>query len=113
MIFLHLLLIVFEVANVLTIYGGDNVDHYPFFVTVEANRVFCGGTIIAPDSVLTAARCLYNSNKKRFVWLTFLVGAFTKKSALLLQGVFFQFTLNGPLFFFICSNILKVFKVRI
>ena len=54
------LLVLIEITGFLGIHRGVPVQHYPFFVTVETDKFICGGTIIATDTVLTAARCLYN-----------------------------------------------------
>ncbi|OWZ21824.1 Serine protease trypsin-like protein [Phytophthora megakarya] len=46
------------------IYGGwdADIDNFPFVTGIRANgsesENFCGGTLIAPQYALTAARCL-------------------------------------------------------
>ena len=51
----------------LAVLGGTPVDEpYPFYVRIMTNGLFiCGGTIIDTDSVLTAARCIYDYANKR------------------------------------------------
>ena len=54
---------------VLGIIGGRRqTDTYPFYVMI-ANGGFriCGGTIIAPRAILTAASCLYDYDRKQYL----------------------------------------------
>ncbi|MEV0438910.1 serine protease [Streptomyces spectabilis] len=55
------------------IVGGTEVsnDAYPFMVAVldkgpgsVKDRQFCGGSLVAPDTVMTAAHCLVDDNRK-------------------------------------------------
>ena len=40
----------------------------PYFVVIKINDLpSCGGTIVAPNVVLTAAKCLFDVNRNRFV----------------------------------------------
>lgn len=51
------------------IIGGDEANHedYPFFVSLFRGKKwwFCGGSLVAPNLVLTAGHCVVH-NKKKF-----------------------------------------------
>ena len=55
-----------SVTPVVAIIGGRPAEDYPFFVLVPKSEQNCGGTIIAPDIVLTAAQCLYYEQQQRW-----------------------------------------------
>jgi len=46
------------------IIGGNDApgDGFPFFARVNTNRGSCGGTLIRPDIVMTAAHCLASTS---------------------------------------------------
>ena len=47
--------------------GERELLHRPFLVMVTTKGYqTCGGTIVAADTVLTAASCLYNMNSRRW-----------------------------------------------
>ena len=50
------------------IIGGHLAPDYPFFVTVKFNGKTCGGTIVASNSILTAARCIFDEGTGTFAW---------------------------------------------
>ena len=59
--------------------GGKPDELYPFFVSMfsveaQSNVELCGGTIIAPNVVLTAARCVARRNPKRIFVMKYDVG---------------------------------------
>ena len=50
------------------IIGGEPAQHFPFFVTVRAQMLpSCGGSIVAPQAVLTAALCLFDFTLQNWV----------------------------------------------
>ena len=54
----------------LGIIGGSPSTHRPFFVKVELNgsSSFCGGTLVAPNKVVTSARCLAYRDTPRWAY---------------------------------------------
>ena len=50
------------------IIGGFPSPSFAFFATIRtSSSKFCGGSLIAPDVILTVAHCLYDFHKKK--WL--------------------------------------------
>src|SRR4051794_22713197 len=48
------------------IFHGTPATHAPFYVSLEQGQVFCGGSLIAPDRVLTAAHCVQGAGPRNF-----------------------------------------------
>ena len=48
------------------IIGGTPAYHYPFFVIVGMFDETCGGTLVAPDAIVTAAHCLFYEDENRW-----------------------------------------------
>ena len=67
---LFFIIAVITVPFVFGIIGGTPAEYYPFFVRVPRGNDFCGGVIVDPKIVLTAAHCLYYNKLHR--WATFL-----------------------------------------
>ena len=49
-----------------SIVGGSPSELYPFYVYVSVRSFMCGGSIVAPNAVVTAAHCLFDQS-----WLEF------------------------------------------
>ena len=66
MSFLQLVLLITLMGRVTGIIRGEPADAlYPFFVgVVFCDDSSCGVTVIAPDTVITAAHCLYSPKEK-------------------------------------------------
>ena len=67
--FVHYLIyvvVLFSNLSILVVFGSREVQSYPFFVLVGKFDDTCGGVLINPDTVLTAANCLYD--RKRNQW---------------------------------------------
>ena len=49
------------------------ITKYPFFVTINTGFDWtCGGSIIAPDTVVTAASCLFNFQRQKWIPAEFI-----------------------------------------
>ena len=70
------------VNNIEGIIGGTPTVLYLFFVEVRTDFWrFCGGTIIGPNLVVTAAKCLFNPRWKKWAYhkkVTVLKDDFTR-----------------------------------
>src|SRR3954452_7345733 len=72
---------------VAAIFHGSSVPpaEAPWFAALEADGSFCGGTLIAPDRVMTAAHCVQGSDPRQYA---VRVGGTLRP----LRGVFFPTT---------------------
>ncbi|WP_159104600.1 trypsin-like serine protease [Plantactinospora sp. BB1] len=58
------------------IVGGTDADQtYPWMVSLQKNSHFCGGSLVSPEWIVTAARCLRADN---FVGLQLRIGSVRK-----------------------------------
>ena len=53
--------------GIFAIIRGHRTPNYPYFVRLELPSKFCGGTLLAPNAVVTSASCLYYEQSNRWV----------------------------------------------
>ena len=67
-LFYFILVVNSAFSQIFAIIGGIPASEYPFFVLIPKDNHICGGTILTPNIVITAAQCLYYETVHRWAY---------------------------------------------